>query len=312
MAIYTQLKEKQLLNFLAPYQLGSLESFMGVSEGTENTTYFLTVNGREYVLTLFENRGPKELLFFVGYLTYLESSGLPVPGPLVTSSNEALQFISGKPVLLFNRAPGKYYEMAAPRHCESIGAVLGSIHRAGESFKEKHHYPWGLGWMRETAMLLENELDEADINLARQQIALMEELQAKPLPKGIIHGDLFRDNVLWVNDRITAVIDFYEAGFDILLLDLAIVINDWCCLDDGTLDRDKASAIITGYRSQREFSESEKQNWQSISQAAASRFWLSRLKAGSKAHQDVRDVGLDPNQYKQKMLKRRDGDFVPL
>ncbi len=306
MAVYTTLTRTQIEAFLHRYSLGELQGFCGAADGVENTTYFLELDtAEEYVLTVFEMFSAGELPFYIDLTTQLYQQQLPVPCPLVDKQGQALQELAGKPALLFPKISGAHIQQPGVADCRKIGDVLGAIHCGTKNLTE-HANPRGLVWMQATSKFVDELLNTDEKQLLQEQLMLREKLAQQSLPTGIIHGDLFRDNVLFHENEVAAVIDFYNAGSDILLLDLAMTVNDWC-VDQGNTDAplligERCDALMDAYRQHRAITEQELQYWNTCLQVAACRFWLSRLKSVLLSQQGQQQALKDPDEYKKLLL----------
>lgn len=279
MAFYTALDPAELQALLARYGIPASAACDGASDGIENSTYFLAAGEQQWVLTVFEEIGSEELPFFVRLMDWLFARQLPVAHALADSQGVALHTLSGKPALLFPRLPGRHPRQTSIRQCEAIGDFLGRMHTVTCHYPEQRDNPRGTAWMEQAALRLAGHLDVEGQALLEGQLANARQLRASSLPQGLIHADLFHDNALFDGDQLCGVIDFYVACTDLLALDLAIVINDWCALPSGGVDPDKAQAIRQAYERQRPLVALEREHWQAILQLAACRFWLSRLLA---------------------------------
>ena len=277
MAFYTVLDENELLALLKRYGIGQLSSCTGVSDGIENSTYILDDGSSHWILTLFEDLSAAELPFFFFLLTWLHDHGLPVACPLADANGMTLQQLSDKPALLFPRLSGQHPREMTSGHCIAIGDFLGRMHAVSCAYPEQRDNPRGTGWMEQSITRLGSLLDEEDAALLAAQVANATRLRTLSLPQGLIHGDLFHDNALFENERLSGVIDFYNACTDMLALDLAIVINDWCALPDGGLDEQRVQTLLAAYNAHRPLTALEREHWRAILQLAATRFWLSRL-----------------------------------
>ena len=279
MAFYTAVDEQELQALLQRYGIAALDSCDGASDGIENSTYFLRSGEQQWVLTLFEDIGAAELPFFVRLMDWLYVRGLPVAHALADRAGEALHTLSGKPALLFPRVSGRHPRQTTIAQCAAIGDFLGRMHAASAQYPEQRDNPRGTAWMQQAAQQLQEHLDAEGRSLLEQQLHNARELRALPLPQGLIHADLFHDNALFEGDQLCGVIDFYVACTDLLALDLAIVINDWCAAADGGIEADKSAAVLAAYGQHRPLTPLEWQHWPAIQQLAAARFWLSRLLA---------------------------------
>ncbi len=277
MSVYTVVERAELEAFLAHYSHSRLFDYQGITAGIENTNYFVTTEQGEYVLTLFEQHSAHELGYFLDLMAYLAEHGVPSAHPLADREGHYLRTLKGKPAALVQRLPGKSVERPSPAHCLSLGRELGRIHRVGQGFPERRANPRGPHWWARTARTLEPLLDAPDRRLLEEELAFQADYHFAGLPRGVIHADLFRDNALFVGERLTGIIDFYYACDGLLLYDLAIAANDWCVTADGSLDQERLEALLEGYREQRAFLSGEPEAWPVILRAAALRFWLSRL-----------------------------------
>jgi homoserine kinase type II len=304
MAVYTILQHDELCRLLSHYDLAELFSFEGASAGIENSTYFLAlVDGSSCVLTVFEQFSSAQLKPYIELTTLLHNGQLPVPRPIPDRQGKAMQMIADKPALLFERAPGQHLQVVDAPACLAVAEFLGKMHSVPMTPSlSSLANPCGLPWMKETYALVSHSLNAADQRLLLEQIALSEVLERRQLSWGIIHGDLFRDNVLFQNQNISAVIDFYNAGRDILLLDLAIVANDWCFM--GSADQPAlADPLLESYQQYRPLSPDELSVWHACLQVAAARFWLSRQKRVVLAQSGSSRLTKDPLEYKNLLLE---------
>jgi len=307
MAVYTTLTEFEISNLLSRFALPTLHSFQGASSGVENTTYFLTLNsGTQYVLTVFENFSPPALSPYIQLITQLHLHGLPVPCPLTDRHGVVLQTIVRKPALLFVRMPGKHVEDPEPEICKKLGINLAKIHDVTSAAPLRELTlvnPCGLAWMKETLALVSDSLDKAEIKILQEQIDLSADFELRDLPRAIIHGDLFRDNVLTHKGTITALIDFYNAGKDVALIDLAITANDWCYAQNDAMTSRRLAALLDGYQMVRPLDSLEISSWRDSLTIAAARLWLSRQKRLILARRGGKDTVKNPFEYQQILLQ---------
>ncbi|WP_296058022.1 homoserine kinase [uncultured Amphritea sp.] len=284
MAVYTEVSKTDLENLLKDFDLGRLVDFKGIDGGIENTNYFVTLNNsegqnREYVLTLFEELNQDEMPYFVELTTWLAERGCPVPFPFKDNNGIALKSLHGRPALLQPRLPGHHIETLTERHCSQIGAALAQFHQAGRDFYLQRQAHRGVFWWRRESQHIAGKLSDEDAELLRTEVDLFDQLREQPwnLPQGTIHGDLFYDNALFDGDKLSAILDIYNACTGYLLYDLAIVANDWCVNADGSIDPLREQALLTAYAKVRPFEENEYHAWPQLVRTAAMRFWLSRL-----------------------------------
>ncbi len=277
MSVYTKVTERELGDWLKAYSVGALVELKGIAAGIENTNYFVTTSHGRYVLTLFERLPAKDLPFYLGLMAHLARHGIPCPSPLADRSSELLSTLNGKPAALVTRLPGAVITQPSAAHSAEVGAVLADMHIAGRSYAGTLENPRGPKWWRATAPQVAPFLDERRRRLLEAELAFQSRYRLRDLPRGPIHADLFRDNVLFEGGRIGGVIDFYFAGVDAWLFDVAVTLNDWCVQADGEVDRARAAALLGAYHAVRPFAAIERGAWPVMLRAAALRFWLSRL-----------------------------------
>ncbi len=277
MSVYTSITADELKQFLTEYKAGELVRFTGIESGIENTNYFVTTTGGQFVLTIFEQHSKDELPFFLDLTAYLAEHDIPSAHPLANNSGLFLGSLKGKPAALVNRLNGSAVGLPMPTQCSAVGDVLARMHNAGKTFPQRRLNPRGHAWRVETAAALKQKLSTRENEILENEISYQSKYDGLKLTSGIIHADLFRDNALFDGDRLCGVIDFYYACTDYYLYDLAITVNDWCSNGDGTLDEERASHAIRAYSQTRPVSGAEKEAWPLMLRAGALRFWLSRL-----------------------------------
>jgi homoserine kinase type II len=277
MAVFTSVSEAELAAWLGEYSLGQLLELQGIASGIENTNYFVTTSNGRFVLTLFEILSAEALPFYLDLMAHLARHGIPCPNPVANRSNHFLGTLNGKPACIVSRLSGKSTTSPNGAQCAAVGAMLGQMHIAGQSFSQVMPNPRGAAWRAATAPQVKPFLDAQQAALLESEVALQSLQDWTSLPQGVIHADLFRDNVLLEADRISGLIDFYFACSDALLYDVAITVNDWCTYPDGTLDDAKTQALLRAYHTERPLVKSESGAWPLLLRAAALRFWLSRL-----------------------------------
>lgn len=278
MSVFTSVSIQQLQAWLQGYEIGELIEIKGISSGITNTNYFVTTTQNRYVLTLFEHNTMEELPYFIDLMSHLSTHGVPCPQPICNQSGVSLHMLNGKPAVLISCLKGRDIEVPNVTHCAEVGTVLATMHIAGESFaNQNHRNPRDADWRVKTAQMVLPHLSQDDQQLLEATLAFQATLDTAQLPKGVIHADLFRDNVLFDGDKIGGLIDFYYACHDVLAYDLAIAVNDWCVLADGSLDAARSNAMLEAYQAVRPFTLAEHDAWNSMLRIAALRFWLSRL-----------------------------------
>jgi homoserine kinase type II len=277
MSVFTPVSDDEARAFLARYTLGALESLEGIAQGIENTNYFLGTTTGQYVLTLFEKIPREDLPFYVGLMHHLAEREIHCPAPMPMQDGNFLAELNGRPAVIVTRLPGVPRLSPTPELCRKVGTILADIHEAGLDYDAGLANWRGQAWRESFAQRVKPRLtaeENALIDSENRYQALHDDTV---LPKGVIHGDLFRDNVLWDEEGEGGVIDFYFACDDALLYDLAITVNDWCTDSRATLDPVRTDALLEGYDAHRPLTELERELWPVMLRRAALRTWLGRL-----------------------------------
>ncbi len=277
MAVFTRVSDADISTWLSNYSLGTLQGLQGIPAGIENTNYFVTTSNGRFVLTLFEKLTCSELPFYLNLMAHLARHGIPCPAPVADRHNRFLGELNGKPACIVSRLQGKSVTQPSVLNCTAVGAILGQMHLAGQSFDGHMDNPRGATWRARTAAEVARFLPEEAGALLSEEVALHARTGSDALPQGVIHADLFRDNVLLDGERVGGLIDFYFACNDALLYDVAITVNDWCMGANGALDESRTRALLRAYHAVRPFSAGEAEAWPLLLRLAALRFWLSRL-----------------------------------
>lgn len=304
MSVFTRVERDQLETFLTSYTQGSLVDFEGINAGIENTNYFVTTTRNQFVLTLFETLKADELPYFLNLMAFLAEHDVPSAHPIADDQGSYIRILNNKPAALVRRLQGKSIERPTPDHCRAVGSALGEMHKIGKTFPEHRNNDRGPVWWYETEQRLLPYLDNEDADLLHAEIRYQTSKRLLDLPRGVIHGDLFRDNVLFVDHRLTGIIDFYYACNDVLLYDVAISANDWCSMEDGSMDDSLLKAFLSAYRQQRPPVADEHEAWSVMLRAAALRFWLSRLHDQYYPRQGEITHIKDPQVFKRILLNR--------
>ena len=277
MSVYTPVSEAELGSWLGNYSVGQLVACEPIKAGIENTNYFVTTTQGRYVLTLFERLPAHELPFYLDLMAHLARHGIPCPAPIADLGDKYLGALNGKPAALVTRLGGRSIEQTDASHCTELGALLGRMHLAGRSYSAYLENPRGPKWWRFAAQEVKPFLKHPEVQMLEAELAFQSGHRFPDLPRGPVHADLFRDNALFDKGRISGVVDFYFAGVDCLLYDVAVCANDWCLAPDHSLDPKRLGALLTAYQAVRPVTALEREAWPAMLRAGALRFWLSRL-----------------------------------
>lgn len=299
MAVFTRVNEQEFSAWLSNYSLGSLLELEGIASGIENTNYFVTTSNGRFVLTLFEKLSAKELPFYLNLMAHLARHGIPCPSPVANRHNSFLGEINAKPACIVSRLPGRSLTRPNDANCAAVGAMLGQMHEAGLSFEETMKNPRDAVWRDAAARQVLPFLNGQDAALLQNEVDFHAQHPLATLPQGIVHADLFRDNVLFDGERVGGLIDFYFACNDCLLYDVAITVNDWCVGAEGKLDAARTRALLDAYHAVRPFAPHEAEMWPVALRAAALRFWISRLFDLHKPRDGELVNAHNPDQFKQ-------------
>jgi homoserine kinase type II len=286
MAVFTPVDDAEARALLQRYSIGDLRALRGISSGIENTNYFLSTTAGEYVLTIFERLTNDQLPFYIDLMTHLAEHDVPVPHPQVTRDGLRIVQLHGKPCAIVTRLPGQCEMAPAPVHCAQVGATLARMHLAGRDFGTQQPNLLGLSWWQDTAPVVAPHLPAQAADMLRDEVRAQADFAQTPvyraLPAGPAHCDLFRDNVLFAGTtdepQLGGFIDFYFAGCDTWLFDVAVCVNDWCITPaTGEIRDDLAQAFLQAYVGVRAITAPEREAWGMMLRAAALRFWMSRL-----------------------------------
>lgn len=309
MSVYTTVTPAELESWLAHYTLGNLLELKGIAAGITNTNYFVTTTQGRYVLTLFETLTLDELPYYLNLMSHLARHGVACPAPMADRTDRFASLLAGKPACLVSCLNGGDVPEPGAAHCRAVGAMMADMHLAGDTYPARMANPRGPAWWSATAQVVYPHMPKADAELLHAEIAFQSQHRFDTLPSGVIHADLFRDNVLFAGETVAGFIDFYYACNDVLVYDLAITLNDWCSLPDGDIDPIRAHALLAGYQSVRPLTDAEKTAWPVMLRAAALRFWTSRLYDKYLPQAGELTFTKDPAQFQQVIAhhsRRRD------
>jgi homoserine kinase type II len=317
MAVFTPVSEPVLQALLAQYDLGTLVDHQGIASGIENTNYFVTTTQGRFVLTLFEKLTAKQLPFYLDLMHHLAAKGVACASPMPTKAGALFTTCENKPAALCTRLAGRDVNLPTTEHCRLVGQTLAQAHLAVADFSPNQPNLRGLSWWQETAPMVMPHLGDQDQDLLTQELQAQTNFAASPLalqlPRGAVHADLFRDNVLFDGSDEEPVlggfIDFYFAGVDALVFDLAVTLNDWCIdhteADSGQWNRPRYEALMAGYAQIRPLSAVENQALPMMLRAGALRFWISRLYDWHLPRQASMLKPKDPTHFERILRNRR-------
>ena len=309
MAVYTDITEDDLRDFLTQYDVGELTSYKGIAEGVENSNFLLHTTREPLILTLYEKRVEKaDLPFFLGLMQHLSARGLSCPLPLPRKDGALLGELSGRPAALISFLEGMWLRKPEARHCREVGKALARMHLAGEGFELKRPNAlslegWKSLWQKSAA-----RADEVEPGLQDEigaELDFLDEHWPQDLPAGVIHADLFQDNVFFLGDELSGLIDFYFACNDMFAYDVSICLNAWCFEKDGAYNLTKGMALLEGYDAIRPLSSQERQALPVLCRGSALRFFLTRLYDWLTTPEGALVVKKDPLEYLRKLRFHR-------
>jgi homoserine kinase type II len=282
MAVFTPVSLDDLTHWIKQFSLGKPLKIKGISSGIENSNFFITTEAGEYVLTVFEKLTFEQLPFYLHLMRHLAQRGVLVPAPVANQHGEIINALHGKPASIVTKLHGTCQLAPAAVHCAAVGSMLAKMHLAAQDFEIRQPNLRGLDWWLETMPVVLPYLSDERQQLLRSEVRFQQTFAAgeeyRQLQRGPIHADLFRNNAMFDGERLTGFFDFYFAGCDTWLFDVAVTVNDWCIdLDSGELDTDRVRAMLNAYHAVRPFTTAEQTAWQPMLRAGALRFWLSRL-----------------------------------
>jgi homoserine kinase type II len=282
MAVYTDVAADELAEFLGSYDIGELLSYKGIAEGVENSNFLLHTSAGHFILTLYEKRVARsDLPFFLGLMTHLASRGISCPQPLTNKSGAALSVLAGRPAAIINFLEGVWPRKPNAAHCAGVGQALARMHLAGADFPMSRANALSVSGWRPLFEAAASRADEVQHGLRDFIGAELDRLEGNiwpgKLPQGVIHADLFPDNVFFLGEHVSGIIDFTFACTDTLAYDVAICLNAWCFESDCSFNVTKARAFLGAYGRQRPLSEAEQNALPLLARGAALRFLLTRL-----------------------------------
>ena len=317
MAVFTPVSMQELQPWLSRYAVGEAQDIRGIEAGIDNSNFFVTTGQGEFVLTLFERLTAEQLPYYLNLMGHLARHDIKVASPISDRNGHVLGELCGKPAALVVKLEGDWIRQPQPLHCAQVGAMMAKMHIAGKEYSRYQPNLRGISWLLETAPLVLEYLTEENALFLREEIELIERFSRSEvfgkLPFGPVHADLFRNNVMFDDNELSGFFDFYFAGDDTFIFDVAVAVNDWCIwLDTGELDEARVRAFLDAYNAVRPFTGHEKEVWQTTLRIAALRFWLSRLYDYYLPREAQMLVPHDPAHFERILRSRASGPVFPL
>ncbi len=320
MAVYTNVGFDEADALFQRLGLGALTDLQGIRSGIENTNYYAQTTRGQWVLTLFERLSRDELPYYLQLMQHLAAHGVAVPAPQADGGGALVHDVADKPAAVVTRLPGSHRLRPETTHVQQVGEMLARMHLAGADFAPAQTHPRGLDWWRATVPQVLPFVTPEQATLLRDELAFQQQAMGsaagQALPRGVIHADLFRDNVMFDDtagdDRLCGFFDFYFAGTDVLLFDIATCLNDWCGdAATGALDEPTALAFIHAYQQRRPLTGPEQRLLPALMRAAAFRFWLSRLWDWFLPREAALLQAKDPAHFERVLRQRIDNPWHP-
>ncbi|RFC64302.1 homoserine kinase [Fulvimarina endophytica] len=309
MAVYTEVGETELFEFMAGYDIGQVLSYKGIAEGVENSNFLLRTTGGTFILTLYEKRvNAGDLPYFLGLMQYLAGHGLSCPLPVTRRDGETLGELAGRPAAIFTFLEGMGARRPMPAHCRAVGEAMARLHAIGQGFPMHRANGLSMPTWRPLFQSCPDRVDTVEAGLSREILSELDHLEARwptGLPAGVIHADLFTDNVFFLAGDLSGIIDFYFACNDLLAYDIAITLCAWCFEPDGSFNLTKGAALLSGYQSVRPLEEAEVAALPLLCRGAAMRFLLTRLYDWLTVPDGSFVTKKDPREYLRKLRFHR-------
>jgi homoserine kinase type II len=305
MAVYTEVSDEHLGEFLTQYDLGEMLSLKGIAEGVENSNYLLHTEAGSYILTLYEKRVHREdLPFFLGLMEHLSAQGFSCPVPIKGKDGEALRELCGRPAAIISYLEGLWPKRIHPWHCNRLGRALATFHLETKGFELRRENNLSVGGWRPLFEACRGRADSVEKGLSAflaEELDYLEASWPKGLPEGVIHADAFPDNVFFVGDRLSGIIDFYFACNDFFAYELAICLNAWCFEPDNAFNATKARQLLQAYQEVRPLKRAELDALPILARGSAMRFLLTRLYDLLHHPEGALVTPKDPTEYCRKL-----------
>ena len=304
MSVFTTVEPTQLERFLKRYELGRARDFSPIPAGITNTNYYLETDQGSYVLTLYEHHSDDELDYMLGLQQHLADKAVSCPAPAKDRRGDYYSSLNNRPAAIIDRLPGEVETAPAIEHCAQIGTELARFHLAGQDYMKSRPNPRGVEWLLAAGDMLEAELTPQELQLLTSTIGDYRDFDHRPLAHGAIHADLFHDNALFIDAELGGIIDFDYACHDSLILDIAVLLNDWCIDARGNLDAKRVAAVLDAYQKQRRLDQAEIRALPLMLRFSALRFWLSRLCDKVFPPSGELTFSKDPNWFRELLVLR--------
>ena len=309
MAVYTEVSDEELDAFINSYDIGALTSYKGIAEGVENSNFLIHTTQGSYILTLYEKRvNPNDLPFFLGLMEHLSERGLNCPTPLKNREGKSLGHLAGRPAAMVTFLEGMWVRRPTVDHCEQLGIAMAKMHEAGQGFEITRENALSVPGWRPLFAMCANRADTVQAGLQEEISSELDFFEAnwpKGLPLGVIHADLFPDNVFFLRNQLSGIIDYYFACNDLLAYDIAVCINAWCFEPDDMFNVTKTRALLKGYQSIRPLTKGEYDALPTLCRGAALRFLLTRLYDWLNVPEGAVVTPKDPMEYIKKLRFHR-------
>lgn len=309
MAVYTDITEPELQAFIALYDLGELLSYKGIAEGIENSNFLIHCTSGNYILTLYEKRvNPDDLPFFLNLMEHLASKGIQCPLPVAQKNGYTLGQLAGKPAAIITFLEGMWMRRPSVEHCAALGKALADMHEAGADFNMQRQNSLALKDWRplwEKCIDANPEMDTGFRQEVENNLSNLEATWPSSLPRGVIHADMFPDNVFFLGGELSGIIDYYFACTDYYAYDVATCLNAWCFERDHSFNITKGKALLDAYDAVRPFSDEEREALPLLATGSAIRFMLTRLYDWVSTPEGSLVVKKDPEEYVAKMRFHR-------
>lgn len=307
MAVYTRISDSDFSDVVARYDVGNFRAAKGIAEGVENTNYLLETDRCKYIFTAYEKRlNPKDLPFFLALMQHLAEAGIPCPVPIHARDGEVLQEVNGKRASMVSFLEGKWPKSVRNHHCREVGKILGRMHNAVSDFPLSRPNTMGVSAWRSLFSEMSGHMEKEFPGLEDELRVSLEQIEAKwpkkqALPDGVIHADIFPDNVFFQGEKLSGILDFYFACNDFFAYDLAIALNAWCFEHGTEFNITKAKRLLSGYNSERVMTKEEVEYLPILAAGASLRFLLTRLYDWLHRVEGAMVVPKDPTEYLQKL-----------